>query len=281
MAQRRFLVAKNPDPDSSLPFLVRLPVGADGLVLKSRETWPRTAKVYCHRADLDDWHDGLEVIEDIGVRSCVRNGVAIDLVLDRGKEHRSQFVFTRMKGGREGIFWQSAKTTKSARPSVRVPGRRASSLPAFTITVDTRERYPYKFANQQATVERGKLPVGDYGVSHHGELIAVVERKSLADLSKGLTDGGLSYQLADLATHHRAALVVEERYSQIFKSEYVQPGWLADLIAQVQVRYPTVPMVFCETRPLAEEWTFRFLGAALAHHLDEPDDPAAPRRWRD
>lgn len=56
---------------------------------------------------------------------------------------------------------------------------------------------------------------------------------------------------------------------------------LADLIAQLQVRYPTVPIVFCETRPVAEECTFRFLGAALAHHLDEPADPGAPREWRD
>ena len=281
MSDRRFLVAKNPDLDSSLPFLVRLPIGSDGLVLKARETWPRTSKVYCHRAAEDEWHDDLEVVEDVGVRSCVRKGVAIDLVLDRGKEHRSQFVFTRMKGGREGIFWQSAKTTKKARPSVRVPGRRASFLPEFTITVDTRERYPYKFARQQAAVEQGKLPVGDYGVLHDDEVIALVERKSLADLSKGLTDGGLAYQLADLATHPRAAVVVEERYSQVFKNEYVQGGWLADLIAQLQVRYPTVPIVFCETRPLAEEWTFRFLGAALAHHLDEPDDPTASREWRD
>jgi len=46
----------------------------------------------------------LEIVEDIGVWSCVRKGVAIDLVLDWGKEHRSQFVFAGMKGGREGIF---------------------------------------------------------------------------------------------------------------------------------------------------------------------------------
>lgn len=32
----------------------------------------------------------------------------------------------------------------------------------------------------------------------------------------------------------------------------------------LQVRYPSVPIVFRDTRPLAEEWTFRFLGAALA-----------------
>jgi len=40
---------------------------------------------------------------------------------------------------------------------------------------------------------------------------------------------------------------------------------------RVQVRYPNVPIVFCDTRPLAEEWTFRFLGAALANAEAEHD----------
>ena len=280
MAERRFTVARNPDSASSLPYLVQLPIDEDGLVLKARETWPRTSKVYCHRALEGEWHDRLEIVEEVGVRSCVRKGVAIDLILDRGKEHRSQFVFTRLKGGREAIFWQSARTTRKARPSVRMPARRASLLSEFTITIDTRERYPYKFASQQVATERGKLPVGDYGVVHEEHAVALVERKSMADLAKGLTDGGLAYQLADLASCLRAAVVVEERYSQIFKHEHVRGGWLADLVAQLQVRYPTVPIVFAETRPLAEEWTFRFLGAALALHLDQPDDPTAPREWR-
>ena len=30
------------------------------------------------------------------------------------------------------------------------------------------------------------------------------------------------------------------------------------------MRVPRVPIMFCETRPLAEEWTYRFLGAAIA-----------------
>jgi hypothetical protein len=59
--------------------------------------------------------------------------------------------------------------------------------------------------------------------------------------------------------------VVEDRYSAVFKLEHVQPGFVAELLAAVQVRYPDVPIVFCETRPLAQEWTFRFLGAALAY----------------
>ena len=76
-----FVIARNPDEASSLPFLVRLPLGRDGIALKVRETWPRTSKVYCHRAD--DWPDDLDVIERIPVRWCIRRGAAIDLVLDR------------------------------------------------------------------------------------------------------------------------------------------------------------------------------------------------------
>ena len=48
-----FVIARNPDEASSLPFLIRLPLGPHGVALKVRETWPRTSKVYSHRAD--DW----------------------------------------------------------------------------------------------------------------------------------------------------------------------------------------------------------------------------------
>jgi hypothetical protein len=266
--ERAFLVARNPDPDSTLPYLIRLPVGHDGLVLKARETWPRTSKVYCHRADA--WPRDAEILESVPVRSCTRRGAAIDLVLARARESRSQVVFTKLKGGREGIFWQSARTTKQARPGVRIPGRRASRLRDFTIVVDSRERYPYKFTSQQVAIERRALQAGDYGVVIDDDLVAAVERKSLDNLVHGLIDGSIQYQLADLASLDRSAVVVEDRYSKLFKIERTDPGWVADLLARVQVRYPTVPIVFCETRALAEEWTFRFLGAALAGALDNP-----------
>lgn len=272
----RFLIARNPDPESTLPYLLRLPIGTGGLVLKAKETWPRTAKVYCHRAP-GEWPESPDLVEDVGVVSCERRGVAIDLVLARGREKRSQFVFTRLKGGREAIFWQTARTLRTARPGVRIPGRRASWLSDLVISVDTRERYAYKFSDQKAETERAALPVGDYGVLSDEDVVAVVERKSLADLAKGLTDGSLFLQMADLARLHRAAVVVEDRYSALFRHEYVSGGVLADALARAQARYPTVPIVFCETRRLAEEWTFRFLGAALAHHREQPADPVAPR----
>ena len=258
-----FEVAANPDPDSTLPFLIRVPLPDGELVLKARDSWPRTAKVYCHRAE--GWPEEPEIIEQTPVRSCHRRGVAIDLVLDRPRENRSQLVFTRIQGGREAIFWQSARTTRQARPGIRVPRRRAAELAHLRILVDTRERYPYKFAQQQASTERRALPAGDYGITHGDQIVAVVERKSLHDLVRRLIDGQLTYAIADLAAVPHAAVVVEDRYSSLFKLEHTKPGFVTELFAALIVRYPTVPIHFAETRPLAEDWTYRFLGAALAY----------------
>jgi hypothetical protein len=266
-----FEVAANPDADSTLPFLIRLPLPTGELVLKARDSWPRTAKVYCHRADR--WPEDPEIVERVPIRSCQRRGVAIDLVLDRPRENRSQLVFTRIQGGREGIFWQSARTTRQARPGIRVPRRRAAELAQITILVDTRERYPYKFAQQQASTERRALPAGDYGIAHDGQIVAAVERKSLADLVHRLIDGQLTYAIADMATLPRAAVVVEDRYSSLFKLQLTQPGFVTELLAALTVRYPTVPIHFAETRPLAEEWTYRYLGAALAYAHAEATSP--------
>ncbi len=41
---RCFRVARNPDPESRLAYLVWLPIEG-GLVLKARETWPRATRV--------------------------------------------------------------------------------------------------------------------------------------------------------------------------------------------------------------------------------------------
>jgi ERCC4 domain len=258
-----FEVAANPDPDSTLPFLIRLPLPTGELVLKARDSWPRTAKVYCHRAE--NWPQEPEIVEQVPIRSCQRRGVAIDLVLDRPRENRSQLVFTRIQGGREGIFWQTPRTTRQARPGIRVPRRLAAGLAELTILIDTRERYPYKFAQQQASTKRQALPAGDYGIAHDGEIIAVVERKSLHDLVRRVIDGQITYALADMASLPRAAVVVEDRYSNLFKLEHTKPGFVTEILAALSIRYPTVPIHFCETRPLAEEWTYRFLGAALAN----------------
>ena len=258
-----FVVARNPDSESSLPFLIRIPLGSDGVVLKVRDVWPRTTKLYCHRAE--GWPDAPEEIERIAVKSCARRGAAIDLVLARGRENRSQFVFTKARG-REVIFWQSARTARQARPNVSLPTARAPGG-VLEIIVDSHERYAWNFSHQQATTAQRALPAGDYAVmDDEGEIVAVVERKSLADLVSTLTSGKLRFAMAALAALPLAAVVVEDRYSAVFKLTRVRPRIVADGLAELQVRYPAVPIVFCETRQLAQEWAYRFLGAALEHH---------------
>jgi len=263
---RHFLVARNPEADSSLPYLLYVPVGS-GLVLKARDTWPRTSRVYCHRVDA--WPEDAEILEEVPVLECRRRGVAVDLLLDRKREFRSQFVFTRIAGGREGIFWQTRKVATTARPGARIPGRRISDLPGpLIILVDTREHYPYRFTKQQAESTREALPAGDYAVRDaEGRIVAAVERKSITDLAGSLNGGSLTFELAKLADLPRAAVVVEDRYSALLKVTRSPAGYLPDILARVQVRYPEIPIIFLETRPLAEEWTFRWLGAALTEAM--------------
>jgi len=64
-AVREFVVARNPEEGSSLPYLVRLPLPDGAVVLKVRDVWPRTAKVYCHRAV--EWPQQPEIVERVPV----------------------------------------------------------------------------------------------------------------------------------------------------------------------------------------------------------------------
>ncbi len=59
MGYDSFLIARNPEEDSKLPYLLHLPIEG-GLVLKARDTWPRAARIYCHpyEAPLARWRRG-------------------------------------------------------------------------------------------------------------------------------------------------------------------------------------------------------------------------------
>jgi hypothetical protein len=58
-------------------------------------------------------------------------------------------------------------------------------------------------------------------------------------------------------------VVVEDRYSKLFDLTFVRPATVADALAEAAVRFPSVPVFFAETRALAEQWTYRYLAAAL------------------
>ena len=116
---------------------------------------------------------------------------------------------------------------------------------------------------------RATVPAGDYAVqTTDGSLLAAVERKSLDNLAATLSDGTLAFQMQRLAELPLAAVVVEARYSALYKLEHVNGNWLADQLARLKVRYPDVHLVFADSRRFAEEWTYRFLTTALADASD-------------
>jgi ERCC4-type nuclease len=97
----------------------------------------------------------------------------------------------------------------------------------------------------------------------------MVERKSLENLAATLSDGTLAFQLQRLAELTLAAIVVEARYSALFKLEHVNGSWLADQLARLEVRYPEVHLVFADSRRFAEEWTYRFVRTALTDAAEQ------------
>jgi hypothetical protein len=62
-----FLIACNPYPDSKLAYLLGLRIDG-GILLKARDTWPTTARVYCH--PLDAWPQAAEIVEQVAIRHC-------------------------------------------------------------------------------------------------------------------------------------------------------------------------------------------------------------------
>lgn len=254
-----FVIARNPEADSRLPYLLRLPL-AGSLVLKARDTWPRSARIYCHPLE-NGWPNDAEMLEETPIVTCRRRGAVIDLVLDRPRLSRSQFVFTETRG-RPAIFWQTQKAAKAANPGARIP--RARAIPeGFAIAIDTRERYPFRFAGRGVRTERVALAAGDYAVRSGEALVAAVERKAFENFVACLSDGTLAFQMQRLSELPVAAVVVEGRYSALFKLEHVAGAWLADSLARLQVRYPEIGVVFADSRKFAEEWTYRFLASAL------------------
>lgn len=69
-----------------------------------------------------------------------------------------------------------------------------------------------------ATVAAGEFAV----YASNGNLLAAVERKSLDNLAATLADGTPAFQLQRLAELPLAAVVVEARYAELFKLEWLR-----------------------------------------------------------
>ncbi len=265
-----FVIARNPNRQSSLPYLLSLPVaGEEPVLLATRATWPSDRDLYCH--PVSTWPEEPEVLEELDVNLCRRRGRAIDLILQRRRLRRSMFVWTQNRQGRTLIFWRSAKSMQGARPGIRVPQARALKG-QLTVAVDSRERYAWKFSDHQVRVVERDLPAGDYGIFSDDELVAAVERKKIDDLASSAVNGQLTFTLQELTVLPFSALVIEGRLSDLMKKEEVRSGWLLNLVAALQIQFHRVTWMFAETRGIAEDYAYRWLSAAYKAYRYRPDD---------
>lgn len=61
--------------------------------------------------------------------------------------------------------------------------------------------------------------------------------------SGSLVDGSQGFQLAELAQLQRAGVVVEGRDEELLDLDHVQPGYVLNRVARVQLHHPGIPIV--------------------------------------
>ena len=124
---------------------------------------------------------------------------------------------TSSSGSRRGPPSRPDRTSPCRRPAP--PGQQ------LEIIVDVHERYPWTFGHQQATTRPAQRcrPA----TTPSSSTVASSPRSSASRSpiwSSTMTAGKLRYLLADLATVPNAAVVVEDRYSAVFKLDRVRPA---------------------------------------------------------
>ena len=97
------------------------------------------------------------------------------------------------------------------------------------------------------------------------DILALVERKTLDNL---LADFGmmpvLHQRLAELATHGNHALVIEAPYVDSLSSKKIHhytPSFCAKAIGEIYALHPSLRIVFCANRKVANEWTRHYFAA--------------------
>ncbi len=203
-------------------------------------------------------------IEQCGIISIERYGKRLTIVLDRKIRRRCWFLFLKKeykkKPGEfyDQVFWVTQSSAVSRRAGAYIPqGRKKEPL---LIVSDKRERYGYKFPKTEVVKEN--LPVGDYGLKINGELVAVVERKTLDNLLHEIaTYDVFKLQLQELNSLKYKAVVFESPYSDFINPKKIKAysaPYIAEIIADLFISFPSMQFVFCDNRKVAIEWIYRW-----------------------
>ncbi len=247
------------------------------LALRVQDKWPgQKGNIFCIREENRELEQPVAEIERVPVISLKRFGKRLAVVLDRPKNKRCDFLFLtkayKTKEGKyEQIFWRTQHALRERRPRVKLTTYHTGKL---KVIIDMNEKYAWRFP--ESSVEKAKLPVGDYALKGNNEIIAVVERKTFDNL---LADFGrmpvFHQQLGELSTYRHSAIVIEANYSDFMnpsKIRFYNPAFIAKAIAELYALHPKLTIVFAGNRKLANEWAYRFFDAINAHENDTPHE---------
>ncbi len=247
------------------------------LALRVQDRWPgQKGNIFCIREENWELEAPIGEIERVPVISLNRFGKRLAVVLDRPKNKRCDFLFLTKKyktreGEYEQIFWRTQQALKERKPRVKITTYHTGRL---NVLIDNNEKYAWRFP--ESSVEKVKLPVGDYALKDYNGIIAVVERKTFDNL---LAEFGrmpvFHQQLAELSAYRYSALIIEANYSDFLnpnKMKFYNPSFAAKAIAELYALHPKLTIVFAGNRKLANEWAYRFFDAINAHENDTPHE---------
>ena len=255
--------------------------GRTVLQLRTQDRWPAANQnIFCLREDAATEPAVGDEIERVAIVALQRRGVRMSVVLDRARYKRCDFLFlrhtykNRPEEDYEQIFWQTQTSMVQRRPKFVPPVLRTRDQ--FTVAIDARERYPWRFAG--GSVVRKRLDAGDYALMDGDTPRAVVERKTFENM---LADFGvlplLHQRLMDLASRDYHALVIEAPYEDFINPKrlhHYSASFCAAAIADLYAAHPRLRIVFCSNRKAANAWTASFFAAVWAR-LNEQAGSAA------
>jgi hypothetical protein len=263
---------------ASRRFPFRVSIEQDGrtvVAVRAQARWPGPGQqIFCLRERELDPAEPLQPVERVPVLHLARLGRKLTVVLDRPNRKRCELLVVQKQrrdgtGTYEQVFFRTESGIRAHRSRTRLELAPAAS--PLTIVVDSAERYPWRFPG--AALVRRKLAAGDYALLDGDRIAAVVERKSFDNL---LAEVGaiqaLHQQLADLASHAVAALVIEADYRDFLDPARLRGRWpaahLARVLAELAALHPGLPVIYAGNRKLANLWTYRFFSAVAARRAD-------------
>ena len=191
-----------------------------------------------------------------------RYGKKLNVILNRKRNKRCWFIFLKKEYKRRlgefyyQVFWITQSSAIASRRGAYIP--QSKKRDDFKVIIDTTERYPYRFG--KAEVERRKLPVGDYGLLHNGELIAIAERKTKDNFLHEISSFDvLKAKLEELSKFPHKAVIFEASYLDFIdpkKNKFYSSIFIAELLAELSVQFPSIQFIFSVNRKSANKWLY-------------------------